>query len=444
MFTSSRRQPAPESATEPGAPAIASPQRPGRGALGAFASLRHRNFRLFWMSQMISLIGTYMQIVGQAWLVFQLTHSPLQLALVGALQSLPILLFSLFGGVIADRLPKRSVLLVTQSAAMLQALLLWLLTATNAIQLWHLYALALLLGLLNSLGRPASRAFIAEMVGREELPNAVALNSSIGTLARIVGPGLGGVIITASSVTTLFLLNALSFLPLIAALALMNVHELHLQERRDATVAPRQTTWQSLREGVAYVWRTPAALHVILVVGLVLLFGSNFNVVLPLFASNVLHEGARGFGYLSAATGAGALISTLWLAWSNRRPTIGLLLLGMLVFGILEVAFALTPVYPLSLALIAGVGFAETAFATLAVTMLYAVTPDRLQGRVMSVQVVLFDGSVPAGYLLLGWLSSLYGASHALLIGAALSLLVTGGGWVLRKPAQKDLMTLRA
>src|SRR6185312_5113296 len=181
-------------------------QQPGKGWLRAFSSLRQRNYRLYWSGQMVSLIGTWMQIIGQAWLVLELTNSAWQLGVVGALQFLPVLLFALFGGVFADRWPKRRVLLVTQTASMLQALLLWLLVATGTVQLWHIYVLALLLGLTNSLDQPTRSAFVVEMVGREDLPNAVALNSSLVNLTRIVGPGLGGMIIAASGVTMLFLL----------------------------------------------------------------------------------------------------------------------------------------------------------------------------------------------------------------------------------------------
>jgi MFS family permease len=407
--------------------------------LRGFTSLRQRNFRLFWCGQVISLIGSWMQIIGQAWLVLKLTHSGWQLGVVGALQFLPVLLFSIFGGIFADRWPKRNVLLVTQLAAMIQAFLLWVLIATGTLQLWHLYVLAMLLGLTNSLYLPTSRAFVVEMVGREDLPNAVALNFSISTLARIVGPGLGGIVIAASGVAMLFLLNALSFLPVIVGLALIKSRELHAQARQNQSVGERQSTWQSLREGIAYVWKTPAVLLVILVVGLVLLFGSNFNVVLPLFATDVLHVGATGFGFLNAAIGVGALLSTLWLAWSSQSSAIRRVLIGMLVFGVLEAFFAVSRMYLLSLALIASVGFVETAFAAQALTTLQTVTPDHLRGRVTSVQVLFFDGSVPLGYLLIGWLSGLLGAPVAMLTGALLSLLVAGVGWMWRKPAEQDI-----
>src|SRR5712692_8299003 len=380
-----------------------------------------------------------MQTIGQAWLVLELTHSAWQLGLVGALQSLPVLLFSLFGGVFADRWPKRRVLLVTQAAAMIQALLLWALIATGTIQLWHIYVLAMLLGLTNSLDHPTRQAFVIELVGREDLPNAVALNASLSQMTRVVGPGIAGIIIAASSVTLLFLLNALSFLAVLVGLALIKSHELYAQALQPRSVGNRQNAWQSLREGVDYVWKTPAVLLVIVVVGLVLLFGSNFNVVLPLFATDVLHGGATGFGFLSAASAIGSLCSALWLAWSNQKPTIRRVLIGMLVFGVLEAVFAVSHLYLLSLVLIASVGFTEETFAMQAMTAIQTVAPDHLSGRVMSVQVLFFDGSLPLGYLVMGWLSGLFGAPIALLTGAHLSLLAAGAGWLWRKPAERNV-----
>ncbi len=408
--------------------------------LRTFASLRHRNYRLYWFGQMISLIGSYMQSIGQAWLVLELTHSGWQLGLVGALQALPVLLFSLFGGVFADRWPKRRVLLVTESAAMVQALLLWVLNATGSIQLWHLYVLATLLGFTNCLERPTRQAFVIELVGRDDLPNAVALDSSLSQMTRVVGPGIAGIIIAASGVSMLFLLNALSFLAVIVGLALIKIEDLHAQQLQHSNAGERQNTWQSLREGVEYVWDTPSISLVIVVVGLVLLFGSNFNVVLPLFATDVLHRGAAGFGFLSAALAIGSLLSALWLAWSNRQSTIRHLLLSMLAFSVLEVVFATSRIYLLSLVLIASIGFAETAFAALSITTLQTVAPDHLRGRVMSVTFLFFDGSLPPGYLLMGWLASLYGASSAMLIGALLSLLVVVAGWMWSKAVEKDVI----
>src|SRR5881227_2707070 len=208
------------------APTIPKAQQ-AKGLLRAFLALRHRNFRLFWFGQLISLIGTWMQTTAQAWLVLELTHSAWLLGVVGALQFLPVMLLALFGGVLADRLPKRRVLLFTQSFAMLQAAVLWTLVATGEVRLWHVLVLAALLGLTNSVDMPTRQAFVVEMVGREDLPNAVALNSSLFNMARIVGPGIAGLLIAWLGVAPLFLLNAISFIPVIAGLALIDVKQLH-------------------------------------------------------------------------------------------------------------------------------------------------------------------------------------------------------------------------
>ncbi len=415
-------------------PAASASKPPRKSLLSTFAALRKRNYRLYWFGQMISLIGTNMQTIGQAWLVLELTHSPLQLGLVGAVQFLPVLFFALIGGVFADRWPKRRALLFTQSAAMIQAFTLYILVATNTVQIWQVYVLALLLGITTSLDQPMRSAFVVEMVGREDLPNAVALNSSLTNLVRFVGPALGGVLIAVSGVGLLFLLNALSFIAVILALALIDRRQLFSPAAKPA----RQSTWQSLKEGMRYVWQAAAVSWVILVVGLVLLFGANFSVFLPLFATGVLHAGATGFGFLSAANGVGALLAALWVAWRNQQPTVRGIIVGTFIFTVLEIGFALSRIYPLSLVLIAGIGIAETIFGAQAITMIQTVAPGYLRGRVNSVYIVFFTGSIPLGYLLAGWLSNLVGASLALLICAALCLLTVGAGWLWRRPAEKD------
>jgi len=418
-------------------------QQQVKGLLRAFLALRHRNFRLFWFGQMISLTGTWMQTIGQAWLVLQLTQSAWLLGIVGALQFLPVMLLSLFGGVLADRLPKRKVLLFTQSFAMLQAAVLWTLVATGEVRLWHVLVLATLLGLTNSIDMPTRQAFVVEMVGREDLPNAIALNSSLFNLTRIVGPGIGGLIIVWMGVAPLFLLNAISFIPVIIGLALIDLSGLYAQRKRLNTIHnagnAKQSTLQSLREGLAYVVHTPSILLIIAVIGIVSLFGINFNVVLPLFATSVLYSGAEGFGFISSAFGLGSLLSALWLAWSNHKPTIHYLLVSAIVFCGIEAFFAISQFYALSLVLITGVGFAMIAFTATANTTVQTVAPDQLRGRVMSVYMLVFAGSIPFGNLITGGLAHLFGAPVALLVGAGVSLVAAISAWVLRKPAEKDL-----
>jgi MFS family permease len=416
-------------------------QQQVKGLLRTFIALRHRNYRLFWFGQLISLIGTWMQSIGQAWLVLELTHSAWLLGIVGALQFLPVMLLSLFGGVLADRFPKRRVLLFTQSFAMLQAFILWILIASGQVQIWHVLVLASLLGLTNSVDMPTRQAFVVEMVGREDLPNAIALNSSLFNMARIVGPGLGGLIIAWLGVAPLFLLNAVSFIAVITGLAMIKMDGLYAHSKRSVPgdVTRKISTLQSLREGLSYVAHTPSVLLIIAVVGVISLFGINFNVVLPLFATDVLHAGPTGFGFISAAFGLGSLFSALWLAWGNNRPSIHQLLAGAFAFCILEILFAISHLYLPSLVLIAGVGFAQIAFSATSNTTLQTVSPDHLRGRVMSVYMLVFAGSVPLGNLFTGGLAHLVGAPIALLIGAIISLTAAIIGWIVRTPAEKSL-----
>ena len=409
-----------------------------KGLLRTFIALRHRNFRLFWFGQLISLVGTWMQTTAQAWLVLELTHSAWLLGIVGALQFLPVLLFSLFGGVLADRLPKRTTLLFTQSFAMLQAAVMWLLVATGTVQVWHVLALAALLGLTNCVDMPTRQSFVIEMVGREDLPNAVALNSSIFNLARVLGPGLGGLLIAWLGVAPLFLLNALSFIAVIIGLAMIDKQQLFALPKRHLD-APKLSTVQSLREGLNYVWRVPAIFMVIAIVGVVSLFGINFNVMLPLFATEVLRSGAQGFGFISAAFGLGSLLCALWIAWRNNQPNLRRMLIATMSFGVFEIAFSLSHLYILSLLLIASVGFSQIAFSTIANTTIQTITPDHLRGRVMSVYMTVFAGSTPIGNLFAGGLAHLFGASISLLVAASLSLIAAIVGWIFRKPSEKSL-----
>jgi MFS family permease len=221
-------------------------------------------------------------------------------------------------------------------------------------------------------------------------------------MARIVGPGIAGLVIAWFGESPLFFLNAISFIPVIAGLAMIDVRKLHARSQKQLSETPRQSTWQSLREGFVYIWRTPAALLIIAVVGTVSLFGINFNVVLPLFAADVLHAGAAGFGFISSAFGLGSLLSALCLAWGNKLSSMRRMLISMLVFCVLEALFAISPWYPLSLVLIAMVGFSQIAFSTVANSTLQTVTPDHLRGRIMSVYMLVFAGSIPLGNLFTG------------------------------------------
>ena len=409
-----------------------------RGLLRTFSALRHRNYRLFFFGQMISQIGTWMQTTAQAWLVLELTHSAWLLGLMGVLQYLPVMVFSLVGGVLADRVPKRTLLLVTQSVALVQATIMWLLVVTGTVQIWYIMLLTALLGVSNALDSPTRQSFVGEMVGREDLPNAIALNSSLVNMARVLGPGLGGVIIAWLGVAPLFLLNTISFLAVIIGLVMIDQRMLHALPMR-RTGDQKRRTFQSLREGLVYVWHMPTVLLIIGVVGVVALFGINFNVMLPLFATDVFHAGSVGFGFISAAYGLGALFSALWVACGNRKPSIRILLIAAFAFSGLEIAFALSPLYILSFPLLAGVGFAQVVMMATANTTIQTVTPNALRGRAMSVFLLVYAGGMPLGNLLAGGLTTLFGAPISFLIGGVLCLVAAIGGWIMRRSAEKSL-----
>ena len=275
------------------------------------------------------------------------------------------------------------------------------------------------------------------MTGREDLPNAIALNSSVFNLARIVGPGMGGLLIAWLGIAPLFLLNALSFIPVLIGLAMIDVAQLHTRIKQ--RVEKQVGTFRSIREGLSYIKMTPAVFLVIVVIGIVSLFGINFNVVLPLFATTILNAGPAGFGFLSSTFGIVSLLAALWLAWTNQRPSIRTMLLASILFCLLEALFALSHWYELSLLLIAFVGFAQITFTAIANTTLQTVTPDHLRGRVMGVYMLVFNGSIPLGNLFTGGLAHLFGAPIALLAGAAPSLIAAIAGWIFRSSAEKDV-----
>ncbi len=408
-------------------------------ALRAFSALQHRNFRLFWIGQLISLIGTWMQTTGQSWLVLDLTKSALLLGVVGALQFLPMLVLGLFSGVLVDRFPKRTLLLITQTTAMILAAILWLLVLTKTVQLWHIFTLATLLGINTALDMPARQTFVVEMVGRKDLPNAIALNSSIFNLARIVGPGIAGLLIARFGEAPLFLFNAISFLPVITSIALIDNSALYRQARREEQSTARVSTLQSLREGFTYIRHMPAVLLVIATVGTISLFGINFNVTLPLVADQILRVGPTGFGFISSAFGVGALLAALWMAWRNSTPSLRQILIGGIVFGAAQMVFAISQSYLLSLLLVALVGCTQIIFSAASNALLQTVTPSSLRGRIMSVYLIVFAGTTPIGNLFIGALAHNFGPMTAILVGGALSLLAALAGWVLRKPAEQSL-----
>jgi MFS family permease len=408
----------------------------GRGRLlggltRGFHALKVRNYRLFWFGQLISQTGSWMQRTAQDWLVLQLTHSPISLGVVTALQFLPVLLLSLVGGVISDRWSKHRLVTITQIAALIQAAIFAILVATGAIELWHVYVLAFIQGVITAIDNPVRQAFVVELVGREHLVNAVALNSMLFNGARIVGPATAGIMIAGASSTLtgialVLVANAISFIAVLLGLLLIDPSALST-----APPAPAGKMGQRLIEGLAYVWRTPAVMLIMIVVAAIGTFGYNFSVVLPLLSGFVLHTDAAGYGGLSAFLGLGSMIGALSTAYT-RQVSVRRLIIGSGCFSILLGAVALSSSFPVSAALLVALGFAGILFSTSANTLLQLYVPDALRGRVMSLYMLLFAGSTPIGGLLIGTLSNIIGVSETLLVCAGLCLVGVAGAQLYR------------
>ncbi len=408
----------------------------GSRGVSAFA---HRNYRLFFTGQAISLVGTWMQQVAQAWLVLQLTHDPLWLGVVAAAQFIPVMIFGLFAGVLADTLPKRPTLIVVQTVMMLLALTLAILTATGLVTVPMIVGLALLLGCANAVDMPVRQSFAPEMVDREDIGNAVALNSAMFNGARIVGPAVAGLTIGLIGVAAAFAVNALSFLAVIIGLLAMRDSELRPSPRIDR---PRSVhgVFAYLREGFVYVRGTPLVLLAVLIVGLVSTFGMNFGVVIPTLTEETLGGDATAYGFLMAASGVGSLLAALWLAFGGS-PKPSRMAWGAAMLGIGEVFLAISRSYPLSMLLMVGVGFGAIAMAATANTTLQLSSPDQLRGRVMSFYTTIFAGSTPIGGLLMGAIASSLGIEIAMAVGGILSLAVgvVAFAWIRRRALDRPI-----
>lgn len=397
-------------------------------ALGnATRVFRHRNFRLWFVGQAVSLAGTWMQQVAQGWLVLLLTDDPFLLGITVAAQFTPVLVLGLFGGIVADAVPKRPAMIVTQAAQMVLAFALFALVATDAVALWHVLVLAVLLGIVNAVDMPVRQVFTIEMVGREDLSSAIGINSATFNGARIVGPAVAGLVIGTFDIGVAFLANGLSFLAVLLALLAMRESELLPSPR---VAAPRSVAAvrTSLADGLRYVRRADVVLVATFVVGLVSMFGMNFPVLVPPYARDVLGVDAAGFGFLMAASGVGSLVAALAIAFSGRSRTV-MIGIGALVLGVAEIVVGVVHLYPLALAGMLVVGFGAISMGATGNAAIQLHVPDELRGRVMSVYTTVFVGATPAGSLLMGALASRLGADVALAIGGAISAVVGAIAW---------------
>jgi len=381
-----------------------------------FAALQHRNYRLFVSGQLVSLVGTWMQNVAQAWLVYELTRSPFKLGVVSFCAGVPVLAFSLWAGVVADRMPKRRLLLLTQTAMMSLALILAADMFLGTIQWWHVAVLAFLLGTANAFDAPARQAFVVEMVGRRELMNAIALNSAMFNSARIIGPALAGVTLAAVGTAWCFVLNGVSFLAVIAGLALMDVPPY-------VGASSSESPIRQIREGIRYIWHHPTVRPLIMLVAVSNMFALGYVALLPAFAQDVLHAGTVGYGFMSTAIGVGALSGALVIASLGNYQRKGLVLtVGNLLFPVMVIALSLSKSFHLTLGflVVAGLGF-MTQNAT-ANTLVQATVPDRLRGRVMSVYMMVFLGFFPIGSLIAGMVAERFGVQVGVAFGGVVAL----------------------
>ncbi len=403
--------PRPGGLTAP-APVTPSPA-PTRARL---AALRHRDFRLFWGGQLVSLIGTWMQSVGQAWLVLELTGSPFHLGLMTALQFAPILVLSPVGGALSDRFPKRRIILLTQTTMMVQAFVLALLVWSGRVRYWHVAALAAIYGLGRAVDIPARQAYITDLVGKHDLPNAVALNSLVFNGARIAGPAVAGLLIARFGVAPAFFLNGLSFVAVLAAL-------LATRTRGDPDPAGQLGIREGLWGALAYAAETPSIAFTLALLVCVSLLVLNFNVLVPLIARDVLNEGPHGFGLLMASLGVGAVIAAVGLTLLRRgRASLWFLAASAGILGAGTAALALVGHFWTTAVLLAVLGCCQILFSTGCNTTLQLDTPDALRGRVMGLYALAFAGMTPFGSLLVGVIAEHLGVRLACAVGGGSGL----------------------
>ncbi len=406
-------------------PAIQTPTTPiifGVRLPNTFRALRHRNYRLYWFGQLISLIGTWMQNVAQPWLVYRLTGSPLMLGLVSFSQTLPILLFSLVGGVIADRVNKRRLIIITQTIAMTLAFILAALTWTGAVQVWHIMLIAFVLGCSDSFDMPARQVFVAETVGKEDLMNAIALNSTMFNTARIIGPAVAGILVATVGEAGAFTLNGVSYIAVLAMLLMMQV-----PTAAHVATSKNSSLWLNLTEGLNYVRRNQEARTLLGMMIVISIFGFAYSTLMPVFARDVLNVGAEGQGVLLSAAALGGLIGALTLASAGHVKHRGWIVTGgQLTFSVGLILFSLSRNFFLSLMILPFVGGAMIMNMSTTQTLLQTNVPDHLRGRIMSVYMLVNRGMQPFAGLQGGTMATvfagLYGASN----GAPFAVMLGG------------------
>ncbi len=389
-----------------------------------FAAFKHYNYRLWFAGQLVSLVGTWMQSTAQGYLIYQLTKSTTYLGLVGFIGGLPTILFTLFGGLVADRLPRRTLLVVTQSAMLTLAFILGVLTFVGWVRPWHILVLAFLLGVANAFDAPARTSFILEMVSREDMTNAIALNSTMFNVGTVVGPSIAGLTYAAFGPGWCFTINGISFIAVIAALLLMRITPIDRPQRNG-------TAFAELGEGLRYVFTNKLILSLTISVGMVSIFALGMMSLLPAWSTDILNGDVRTNGWLVSARGAGSLISALMVAYLGSRNMRGKLWsLGSLVMPVVLFFFALVRWLPLSLLTMVILGWSFMLVANNSQAIVQHLVSDHLRGRVMGVYTLIFFGSMPLGSLLAGTLATHLGEPFTVMLGAAALMLLSIGAYL--------------
>jgi len=400
-----------------------------------FRSLQHRNFQLYFIGQLISVAGTWMQVVAQAWLVYQLSHSALMLGLVGFAAAIPSLLISPWGGVVVDRVNKRNLLVITQASAMVLAFILAALTFAGIVQVWEIIALAAVMGVVNAFDGPARQAFVVEMVGREDLPNAIAINSMMFNGARVIGPALGGLLLATVGTAWCFFINGVSFLAVIGCLLLMRL----TPRTRELKIG---SPWTDLKHGMQYVLHHREIFALLMLALIFSVFGISYNTILPAFVDQLVHTdtasyatlqaifgdgaNAASYGVLNAFIGAGAVVGAFLMARYGERGQRGRWLIWVdLAFPIILLLFAYNPNFGLALLLALGLGVGFMLTFTIINTLLQTNVDDQMRGRVMGLYTLTFFGFAPFGNLAMGILAEQWGMSLIIALSAACALILS-------------------
>ena len=380
-----------------------------------FSSLSVRNYRLYFFGQIVSMSGTWIQSVAQMWLVYELTGSGVALGVVTALQFTPVLVAGMWGGIVADRFDKRKILIATQAAAALLAALLGTLTALGMIELWMIYVLAFALGCVSVIEVPTRQSFVVEMVGEDQLSNAVGLNSTVFTSARVIGPAIAGLLIAGVGIAWCFLINAVSFAAVIVSITKMDPAALHRGE-------PVERAKGQLREGLRYVWNTPILRSSLLMMAIIGTISFNFRILLPVMAEKEFGGGAGTFGLLSALMGVGTVLGALFAA-SRSHPTRKTLIYSAIAYGVLIVIAGLAPTLTLEMIALVPMGAAGIAFVVTANSTLQLNAKESMRGRVMALYSVVFLGSTPIGSPIVGWIGETFGVRAGFFISGIACLL---------------------